>query len=62
VQAGSGYLSASSRRLHFGLGDAAQVDQLEIYWPSGQRSELRNIAADRLHSIVEGSETRAGSN
>jgi hypothetical protein len=62
VQAGSGYLSASSRRLHFGLGDAGQVDEIEVHWPSGGRSELRNIAVDRLHSIVEGSEARAGSN
>jgi len=62
VQAGSGYLSSSSRRQHFGLGDATRIDQVEIDWPSGKRSELRDIVADRLYSIVEGSESTAEPN
>ena len=53
VAAGSGYLSASSRRLHFGLGAAERVDEVEIAWPSGLRSHLRGLAADRLHRISE---------
>ncbi|MFP6640738.1 MAG: CRTAC1 family protein [Myxococcota bacterium] len=54
VNTGSGYLSGSSRRLHFGLGDATQVDQIEIDWPSGERTELRDLAADRRYEIIEG--------
>lgn len=54
VTGGSGYLSGSSLRQHFGLGSATRVDEVLIDWPSGERSELRNLEADRLHRIREG--------
>ncbi len=56
VNAGSGYLSSSSKRLHFGLGDATRVDEAEIAWPSGMRTTLRDLPADRRYRIVEGEE------
>ena len=31
----SGYLSHSDFPLHFGLGSAAEIDQIEVAWPSG---------------------------
>ena len=33
----SGYLSQGLIPLYFGLGQAAQIDQIEVVWPSGQR-------------------------
>ncbi|HZP82944.1 MAG TPA: CRTAC1 family protein, partial [Chthonomonadaceae bacterium] len=36
VRSGSSYLSASDRRVTFGLGTAAQADKVEIRWPSGK--------------------------
>ena len=54
VTSGSGYLSGSSRRLHFGLGDAERVDELFIEWPSGERTVLADLAVDRLYAIREG--------
>lgn len=56
VSTGSGYLSGSSRRLHFGLGDADRIDELVIEWPSGERTVRRNLAVDSMHEIREGSE------
>jgi hypothetical protein len=56
VTTGSGYLSGSSRRLHFGLGDAERIDELVIEWPSGQRTVLTDLAVDRMHAIREGDE------
>lgn len=56
VTAGSGYLSGSSRRVHFGLGDAERVDELVIDWPSGEHTVLRDLPADRMHAIREGAE------
>jgi len=53
VTSGSGYLSGSSLRQHFGIGNATQVDEVLIDWPSGERSELRDVAADRLHRVRE---------
>jgi len=56
VTSGSGYLSGSSLRQHFGIGNATHVDEVVIDWPSGERSELRDFAADRLHHLREESE------
>ena len=53
VLAQSGYLSASDRRLHFGLGAATAAD-LEIRWPNGGVEKVAGVAADRLVVIREG--------
>jgi hypothetical protein len=54
VLAQAHYLSVSDRRLHYGLGNATTAD-LEIRWPNGGTETLRNVAADRLVTIREGS-------
>jgi hypothetical protein len=36
----SGYLSQSSMPLYFGLGDATQIDSIEVSWPSGKKQKL----------------------
>lgn len=48
VRSGSSYLSQSDLRLHFGLGAATQVDQVEIRWPSGGIQRLTNLQADQV--------------
>jgi enediyne biosynthesis protein E4 len=53
VDGACGYLSQSSRTLHFGLGDQPQIDWVEITWPSGMRQRLDAVAANKLHEIVE---------
>ena len=53
VNSGSGYLSGSSRRQHFGLGEATRVDEVEIQWPSGHRTLLRDLPADRSYRVAE---------
>ena len=55
VHAGSGYLSGHSLVQHFGLGDAAVVDEVVIDWPSGARTARRGLAADRRYEIMEAS-------
>jgi hypothetical protein len=60
VTAGSGFISASSRRQHFGLGDAKKVDEVEISWPSGQRTVIRDLEVNRFHQITEGIELTVG--
>jgi len=46
------YLSASDKRLHFGLG-AAETAQVEILWPSGTRQKLNNVRADQFLEVRE---------
>jgi enediyne biosynthesis protein E4 len=54
VKAGSSYLAQNDLRQHFGLGRAAQVDRLEIRWPSGQTDALTNIASNQIVTVTEG--------
>ena len=45
------YLSAHDPRLHFGLGDCSRVDRIDILWPNGHASQLKEIAVDRYLAI-----------
>jgi hypothetical protein len=54
VRSGGSYLSQSDLRVHFGLGDAAKVDRIEIHWPSGRSENLQNLPADRFYFVKEG--------
>jgi len=58
VTIGSGYLSGSSLVQHFGLGKARRVDEVEILWPSGNRTVLTSLDTNRRHVIKEGSDPR----
>ena len=46
------YLSASDKRLHFGLG-AAETAKVEIAWPSGTRQILNDVHADQFLEVRE---------
>lgn len=49
----SSYQSASDPRVHFGLGSADHVLEVEIRWPSGQRQLLGRQPANRLIPVRE---------
>jgi enediyne biosynthesis protein E4 len=51
TSAGS-YLSASDKRIHFGLGTATSA-RVEISWPSGVVQTLDDVAADRFLTVTE---------
>jgi len=55
AKGGMSYMSASDPRIHFGLGKRTKIDSLEITWPSGQKDVLRNVAADQIIAVKEGS-------
>lgn len=42
-----GFFSSSEHLLHFGLGNAASVDKLEIRWPDGKVQQVPNIPANQ---------------
>ena len=46
------YLSASDKRVHFGLG-TAETAKVEILWPSGIRQTMNDIHADQILEIRE---------
>jgi hypothetical protein len=45
------YLSQGHYRLYFGLGDLERVPAIQIHWPDGRTSEVRDAAADRLLEV-----------
>jgi hypothetical protein len=53
VRSGGSYLSQSDLRLHFGLGAAARADSISVRWPSGGKTVLKDVAADRIITINE---------
>ncbi len=54
VRGDGSYLSHNDLRVHFGLGDSAMVDRLEIRWPSGLAQTLERIAGDHFVEVIEG--------
>jgi len=54
VFSGGSYASSSDPRLHFGLGAATQVDNVEIHWPDGRKEQVRIPAVDRIYTAIEG--------
>ena len=38
--------------VHFGIGDAAQIDRLRVHWPSGHEQELTDLQCNQ-HVIIE---------
>jgi hypothetical protein len=53
VQAAGGYLSQSSKTVHFGLGDATAVESCEIRWPSGRVQVVPSPQVNQVNRIVE---------
>jgi len=49
----TGYLSQSDPRGHFGLGKATKADSVEIRWPNGSVTSLKNVKADRILTVVQ---------
>lgn len=54
VRGGSSYLSSSDRRVYFGLGDRAKIDEVIVRWPSGTRDVLKNLPANTFYTLTEG--------
>lgn len=54
VSGGSGFSSQNQRRLHFGLGEGATVDSVEITWPSGAVQTIQAPEVNRYHNVHQG--------
>ena len=47
------YNSSSDKRVHFGLGDDAVIDRIELWWPTGIKQVLTQVKADQVLTIKE---------
>ena len=53
VSTASSYLSASDKRVHFGLGKESSIQRIEIRWPSGILQTIKDVRADQILQIDE---------
>jgi hypothetical protein len=53
VTGGSGFCAQNQRRLHFGLGKNANVDRVEIRWPSGKTQTIHAPEINKIHKLKE---------
>jgi hypothetical protein len=49
----SSYYSHDDLRLHFGLGGATRVDEIEVRWPSGAVQRVKDVAVREVVKITE---------
>ncbi len=54
VMSGGSFESSNDFRLHFGIGQAATVDKVEIRWSDGAKEAYRLPGVDRYYTIEEG--------
>ncbi len=54
VRAGDGFLSQSSKRIHFGLPTTATIEQLTIFWPGAEAETISDVKAGASYQIIQG--------
>jgi hypothetical protein len=54
VKSGSSYLGQNDIRAHFGLGDAARVDRVQVRWPAGTTETIEAPLVNHALTIAEG--------
>ena len=53
VRSGSSYMSQSELPLTLGLGKLKEAERISVFWPSGQKTVLHNVAAQQILTISE---------
>ncbi|MEL6388751.1 MAG: VCBS repeat-containing protein [Bacteroidota bacterium] len=48
-----GYQSASTHRLHFGIGESLRVDSILVKWPDGSSQLVDDLEVDQLMTITK---------
>jgi len=54
VISGGSYASSSDPRLHFGIGGATKIDQVEIHWSDGVVEKFILPSIDAIFTVTEG--------
>jgi enediyne biosynthesis protein E4 len=54
VLSGGSFASSNDPRVHFGLGEAAAIDAVEIRWPGGATEKITVPAVDRIFTVEQG--------
>lgn len=54
AKGGGSYASTPDRRFVFGLGTAATVTKLTVFWPDGSKQEWTDVKPDQYLTVVQG--------
>ena len=58
VYAGDTFLGGTSRRLHFGVGEASEVEDVAVTWPDGEVEPFVGLDVDRAWRLHRGGDVR----
>ena len=58
-RAGLNFRVQSDSRLHFGLGDASTIDEIQVIWPSGEVQVITDVSPNQYVQIVESTDGAA---
>lgn len=50
---GTHHMAQHAQRLHFGLAANTTIDEIEVRWPTGERTFLQDQGVDQVLSVVE---------
>lgn len=54
LRAGEGYLSQSSKWMHFGFSSDGPIEKVEVHWPDGAKENFRGVALNGWFRLVQG--------
>ena len=54
LRAGEGFVSQSSKWVHFGVGDEPKIDHLIVRWPGGEAERFTGLAPNARYTIKQG--------
>ena len=58
VRGGGSYFSQNDLRVHVGLAGAAKAERVVVRWPNGREETWRDVDANRIVTLTEGSAPR----
>ncbi len=62
VHRGRGYQSHYGNDLHFGLGNAEEIDFIEVHWHGAAKEVYRNVSIDRKSTLIQGTSPKLRDN
>ena len=54
LQAGDGFVSQSSKWIHFGLPPGARIERVVVRWPGGDQEEFADVQTGTRYRLVQG--------
>ncbi len=54
LRAGDGFLSQSSKWMHFGLGTSGKIRKVTVRWPGGSSQSFRDLGVDQFYLLRQG--------